>query len=271
MRRPKALPTEMDFDFSQVAVPFRMQPGLQRAAEDIRLTPLVAGSALHAQRKAVLDAGESRHMVPGFDPSPAIEAILSRSPSALDADTPLELAFEEDFAVLDGATGTLPWLCVCTPSHWAPEEKVGLDFAALHAPVADNAALIAASRQLVALATGGGSWERHVWTVSPSGRHDQHPRRHPRTPWPATAEPAAFAAQCWLRWERQGFFPVGAGTRQAVFTIHVMLQPLTAAVRTAQQAVRLRDSLASMSPAVLEYKNLSAARERLLAWLEAAA
>jgi dimethylamine monooxygenase subunit A len=258
----------MDFDFSQIAVPFRMQPGLRRLASDaLRLTPLDAASALYREKRAVLDAGQSRHVVPGFDPQPALQAIRARAPAAAAAGTPPELAFEEDFAVLDGAAGTLPWLCVCVPSHWAPEDKLGLDFAALHGPVADNAALVAASQQLVAMVTAGDCWERFVWTLSPSPRHDQHPRRHARAPWPATTDPAAFAAQCWLRAERQTFFPVGQGTRQAVFAIRVMLQPLAEAVHKTADVLRLRESLASMSQAVLDYKNLAAARDRLLLWL----
>lgn len=258
----------MDFDFDQIAVPFRMQPGLRRIdCEALRLTPLDPHSRLHAEKRAVLEAGRSRQAVPGFDAAPALEAIARRGLGS-SVDAPLELAFEEDFAVLDGEAGTLPWLCVCVPSHWAPEDKLGLDFAALHGPVADNAALLAASKQLVALATGGDCWERSVWTISPSPRYDQHPRRHARTPWPEEPDPHAFAAHCWLRSERQVFFPVGQGTRQAVFAIHVVLQPLAEAVRTAEQAQRLHDSLASMSQAVLDYKNLAAARSRLLRWLQ---
>jgi dimethylamine monooxygenase subunit A len=258
----------MDFDLAQIAVPFRMQPGLRRIpTEAVRLTPLAAGSRLYAEKLAVLEAGQSRQVAPDFDPAPALEAIADQCPSWRGSPMPLELAFEDDFAVLDGATGTLPWLCVCVPSHWAPEDKLGLDFAALHAPVADNAALIAASRQLVALATGGDCWERSVWTISPSARYDQHPRRHARTPWPAAGDADAFARQCWLRAERQVFFPVGRGTRQAVFAIRVMLQPLADAAGGAAQAQALHDSLASMSQAVLDYKNLAAAREPLLRWL----
>jgi dimethylamine monooxygenase subunit A len=263
----------MDFDLSLIAVPFRMQPGLRRVdSQALALTRLAPGSALHAGKRAVMELGQSRQVAPGFDPGPALEAISQRaSLSGIALDGPIELAFEEDFAILDGATGTLPWLCVCVPSHWAPEEKLGLDFMALHAPVADNAVLLAASRQLVALATGGDCWERHVWTISPSPRHDQHPRRHPRAPWPGADDPAAFAAGCWLRAERQTFFPVGRGTRQAVFAIRVMLQPLTEAVATAPLARRLHDSLASMSQGVLDYKGLGPARQPLLDWLAARA
>lgn len=261
----------MDFDFARIAVPFRMQPGLQRLAPGARqLTPLVPGSALWREKKRVVDAGASRLAVPGFDAQPAIAAILAQARSErIAASEPLELAFEEDFAVLEAAGTTLPWLCVCVPSHWAPEEKLGLPFAAVHAPVADNQALQAAGTQLVRLVTGGERFERFVWTVTPSGRYDQHPGRHAREPWPATPEPDAFARQCFLRAERQTFFPVPGVPGQAVFTIRVMLQPLADAVRTREDARRLHDALASMTDAVLAYKSLAPARDRLLAWLAA--
>ena len=266
----------LSFDFSQVPVPFAMRPGLRRVEQaSLRLTPLDPRSPLAAEKRAVFEAGQSRHVVAGFDPAPALLALADRSGAGVmrrfTPTDPPELAFEEDLAVLDGTTGTLPWLCVCVPSRWAPEEKLGLDFNALHGPVADNAALVSASRQLVALVTAGECWERQVWTISPCGRYDQHPRRHARVAWPATDDPAVFAGQCWLRAERQTFFPVGQGTRQAVFTIRVMLRPLADAIKAPWQARRMRDSLASMSPAVLAYKNLTLAHTPLLRWLESKA
>jgi hypothetical protein len=254
----------MHFDFDLVAVPFRMQPGLRRLdAADPQLTRLDPESALYGEKLAVVESGASRHSMPGFDALPAIAAMRERLPS----DLPPEIAYEQDFAVLDGATGRLQWLCVCVPSHWAPEEKIGLDFASVHMPVADNKLLVGASSQLVKLATSGECWERFVWTISPSGRYDQHPKRHPREPWPDAREVEAFGDRCWLRWERQTFFPVGARTQQAVFTIRVMLQPLREAVAASGNARKLHDSIASMSDAVLAYKGLAPAREPLLAWL----
>jgi hypothetical protein len=256
-------------DLLSIAVPFRMQPGLQRIEGGRHLTPLLAGSPLWQEKQRVLAAGASRLCVPGHDPAPAIAAILQRAQAeGMAASEPIELAFEQDFAVLDGASTTLPWLCVCAPSHWAPEEKLGLPFTAVHAPVADNQLLLSAGRQLAQLVTGGGEWERFVWTVTPSGRYDQHPRRQPRAPWPRE-DGEAFARRLFLRAERQTFFPVGAGSGQAVFTIHLMLQPLAEAVATPAQAARLHEALATMSEAVLAYKGLAPARDRLLAWLKA--
>ena len=259
----------MDFDPELVNAPFRMQPGLRRLGEGARhLTALAPGSALYREKQAVLAAGGSRLVVPGFDPAPALSAIEDQAAAEGIAfgHTPVELAFEEDFAVLDGDTGTLPWLCVCVPSHWAPEDKLGRDFTQVHAPVADNTTLLAAAGHLVKLATSGERWERHVWTVTPSPRHDQHPRRHSREPWPTTEDPDAFARGCWLRAERQTFFPVGRGTRQAVFTIRVMLAPLVRVFDSDDKRRRLHDAIASMSDAVLAYKGLAPAREPLLRW-----
>jgi dimethylamine monooxygenase subunit A len=263
----------VDFELSRIPVPFRMQPGLQRLAPGARhLTPLVPGSALWQEKKRVVDSGASRLAVPGFDAAAVVEAILAQAAAeGIAASGPIELAFEEDFALLDAASTALPWLCVCVPSHWAPEEKLGQPFAAVHAPVADNAALLAAGPRLVQLVTSGERFERFVWTVSPSPRHDQHPLRHPRTPWPASADAEAFVRQCFLRAERQTFFPLPDGRGQAVFTIRVMLQPLVQAVRSPEDAQRLHDALASMSQAVLAYKSLAPARDRLLAWLAARA
>ncbi len=256
------------FDLQQIPVPFRMQPGLRRLAPGTpQLTPLAPGSALWREKRAVVDAGASRLSVPGFDEAPVLAAIAQRARLEGHAPAgPVELAFEEDFALLDGATGTLPWLCVCVPSHWSPADKLGLPLAAVHAPVADREALVASSAHLVALVTGGDGWERSVWTITPSGRYDQHPGRHARTPWPGGADPEAFAAACFLRSERQTFFP-GPGAKQAIFTIRVALQPLPDAVASPADASRLHDSLATMSEAVLAYKGLAAARAPLLAWL----
>jgi len=178
----------------------------------------------------------------------------------------LALAFEQDFAVLDAATGRIPWLCVCLPSHWAPEDKVGRSFAEVHAPVADNQTLLAASEALARLVTGPERWERFVWTISANPRLNQHPLRGPRESWSPDAKPDALAAQAFFRTEHQTFIPLPE-RRQAVFTIHVESRPLPEAVTTADRARRLHDALASMSPAVLAYRGLTQAQPRLLAWL----
>ena len=178
----------------------------------------------------------------------------------------LALAFAEDFAVIDGATARIPWLAVCLPSHWAPEDKIGRHFAQVHAPVADNQTLITASDHLARLVTGNERWERFVWTITRHPTLSQHPQRCDAAPWPGDANAEALAARAFFRTEHQTFIPLPAHA-QAIFTIHVEMQPLTQAIVLPAHASQLHAALASMSPAVLAYRGLADVRDRLLAWL----
>ena len=195
---------------------------------------------------------------------------LRALPAAWRAAALLALAFAEDFAVIDGASAHIPWLAVCLPSHWAPEDKVGRHFAQVHAPVADNQTLIAASDHLARLVTGVEHWERFVWTITRHAGLSQHPSRCDRAPWPARADPAALAELAFFRTERQTFIPV-ATQAQAIFTINVEMRPLAQALADPAQAAQVHAAIASMSPAVLAYRGLTDARDGLLSWLAARA
>lgn len=265
-------------DESLVAVPeFDAMPALRAiAVEAARLPRLAFGleesTGAPARWRAPLlgwsiDAGEPCETNDGELPSDsdqAIGALLRALPAAQRPAALLSLAFEEDFAVIEGATATIPWLAVCLPSRWAPASKVGRHFAAVHAPVADNAMLLAASDSLARLVTGGERWERFVWTVSPDPHLHQHPARGDAS-WPA-CDADSVAAHATFRSERQTFIPV-PDARQAVFTIHVETMTLHEAVTRPGAATRLHSAIASMSPAVLAYRGLDAVRAPLLEWL----
>ncbi|OGB05518.1 MAG: hypothetical protein A3E25_12420 [Burkholderiales bacterium RIFCSPHIGHO2_12_FULL_69_20] len=225
---------------------------------------------------------------------PEIGTLLHDTPPEWRRTVLLSLAFAEDFAVIDGATGTLPWLAVALPSMWAPETKIGRSFAEAHAPVADNRLIVGAAPQLVKLVTGGMApetpaasppqggvgplgrpggtdrWERFVWTLTAHPRLHGHPQRIDPARWPAGLDDDALAAQTWWRTERQTFIPVPAvdgGPSQAVFTILVDVTPLAQAFSQPAQAARVHDALASMSEAVLAYRGLTQAQAPLLRWL----
>ena len=83
------LPEAFDFSFA-VRSPFRMQPGLRRLSPTAAvLTPLRAGSRAQREKLAVLSAfpGEALLTTQGFDPMPALDALMrhatSTSPDAL--------------------------------------------------------------------------------------------------------------------------------------------------------------------------------------------
>jgi hypothetical protein len=197
-------------------------------------------------------------------PMPEVGACLSQLPSDWRLAGLLSLAFGEDFALIDARTAHIPWLAVALPSHWAPEQKVGLHFAQVHAPVADNAVLLAAGDALARLVSAPTRWERFVWTVTPRPALNAHPALPGATWQPGDAQ--AVAAQAWWRTERQTFIPA-PDAELAVFTILVDTQPLAQAIDGADKARGLHDAIASMSPAVLQYRNLSAVRGPLIDWL----
>ena len=220
--------------------------------------------------------GHSQPQATGTD-WPEIGPLLAQLPPEWRRTALLSLAFAEDFAVLDGATATLPWLAVALPSMWAPEHKIGRHFAEVHAPVADNRLIVGAAEPLVKLVTGPERWERFVWTLSAHPRLHAHPQRVDAARWgpiaqtPSTpAADAQIAAHTWWRTERQTFIPVPArpaGAAQAVFTILVDVRPLALAFEHPAQAARVHAALASMSPAVLAYRGLAAVQAPLLRWL----
>lgn len=201
---------------------------------------------------------------------PEIGACLRALPAHWRVPALMSLAFAEDFAVIDAASACIPWLAVCLPSHWAPENKLGRHFAEVHAPVADNAMLIAAGAHLMQLVSGAERWERFVWTITRGARLRQHPAHDDAAPWPTAADAGAdeLAARAFFRTERQTFIPVPSRA-QAIFTIHVETRPLVLALAASDDARRVHDALASMSAAVLAYRGLTPVRDRLLAWLAA--
>lgn len=218
---------------------------------------------------AVARDGTLRELDPTRTPWPEAGDCLRVLPAAWRPAVLLSLAFAEDFAILDGRDATIPWLAVALPSHWAPETKVGRPFAEVHAPVADNRLITGAASHLAGPVTGRERRERFVWTIARHPRLHAHPDRVDPASWPDHLEGDALAAQAWWRTEHQTFIPV-EGHAQAVFTIHVEVQPLALALADAARRAQVHDALASMSEPVLEYRGLRAVRERLLRWLAGA-
>ena len=178
----------------------------------------------------------------------------------------LSLFLQDDLAVLDGDSTRLKLLAVCVPSHWVPEDKIGLPLAAVHGPVADNTLLLQASQSLARLVTAGGPvrWQRFVWTLQPNAQYDGHPQRAAPRHWPNDL--STLGDHLWLRAEHQTFIVVPAA-QQAVFTIRVELESLGTAIQTDEQAQRLHAALSTMSDAVVAYRSFGHIKPVVLAWL----
>jgi len=200
------------------------------------------------------------------DAAPVLEWIGTR-PAAERPLHALGMALQEDVALVEADSTRTPahasLLHVCWPSGWDPAAKVGLDFAAIHAPVADAKQLLAAALPLSRALLSQGPFVRFVWTVAPDGAWSRHP-----------AEVAPVDAQPWFRCERQVSVPLaacpgGPAGGGAVFLIRLHVTPLEIAANTPGRLSVLRAALASMSPQTLGYKSLAERRAALLDWIDA--
>jgi len=269
-----------------VTRPFRMHPGLKRlpAAPAVDVPPLFVRDALagaYADEKAAMLQALAPNALHGEPDAEVLQAIaqahaaqtgvhLGATPQALVS------GMQEDFVILhdEPAGMRTRFLAVCFPSNWNPAEKLGLDFTAIHAPVADNALLQAGAAGIVDMAFRKASMLRHVWLLAPGADLSQHPETR-RSRWEdallqAVASPSGrLIDQVYFRVERQTTLPLPA-LHRAVFFIRVMVCGLVDVLSVEPgRAAELRETLRSMSDDVVHYRGMQAVRERLLKELQA--
>ena len=191
------------------------------------------------------------------------------------------LSMQEDFVILKQDNDTLrtEYLSVCFPSRWDPREKLGLDFAAIHAPVADNQMLQAAGPNIITMAFMKQPMLRHVWLIVPAASLDQHPDKNQAWWHEALNDPSPLLPRLCFRIERQTTWPL-PHLQRAVFFIRLMMSPLVDVLSVrpersegsdgmATRAAQLAASLRSMTPAIVAYRGLTDALPRLLNELDA--
>ena len=170
---------------------------------------------------------------------------------------------QEDLAVVSRSPARGHWLSavhVCFPNGWAPAEKVGHTFAAVHEPVAGMAEMNRRGDEFARIMTGAtDGLVRFAWGVTFDDRLNHHPDK-PRPPFDP-ADPRAF-----LRVERQtiwGFPARGA----ALFTIRTYLYDCDRMRRDPATRDPLVAALRSMSAQSRAYKGLAKSFDPLLDWL----
>lgn len=174
-------------------------------------------------------------------------------------------ALEPDFALLRrdaSARMVLVGGCVCFPTNWRLSDKIGQPIRAIHDVVPGLTAGIGAPiDRFLARMKPDGCWARSNWGFARTCDRNQHPDRGlPKL----TAD--AAADEVWLRIEEQALVPL-AEVDGLLFGIRVRHIPLVEILPNAEASRRLRTAIETMSPELLQYKNLAAIRDRMLAWL----
>jgi hypothetical protein len=171
--------------------------------------------------------------------------------------SPLSLALQEDFAVLEETPegeNRLLLLSVCFPSGWQPEKLLGQSFSFTHEPIPEFEAIAQRQQAIVSAMIERGPYVRFVWTVTADSRLDHHPVQAPRDSWRPNSQGV-------LRVERQVTVPF-PDERASLFLIRTYRYPLSAL--DAEQRQTLKGALEKMPSSLLAYKGLRDALPHIL-------
>jgi hypothetical protein len=214
----------------------------------------------------------------------SVELVGSTHPaSALDA--PLvaaSLLVQEDLILMRrGADGwRLAAGSLCFPSSWVLTEKFGKPLHTIHVPVPGFGPGSRPDEVIARMFDGlqGQAMERFNWSIQ-AGDALYHPLSDVQRTDRATSRPSQFAdagavdASAFIRIERQTLrkLPV---SRDILFTIRIHLDPLAVLAKhpdRARLAASFADQLMALDAGQLDYKGLTADRDRLADLLRAMA
>ncbi len=232
-----------------IRVPFTVGPDLERSTAPLSLGP--PNSELRAAKLCELHGALGADLIGATDDAAdgiqLLAAHLGHSEASLEE---IALSCTEDLALLH--RGVLKAIAFAFPSGFRPTAKLGLDFASVHAPVADGDALRAASAGIsAAMSRPGACFERGVWTLTSLPTLSQHPD-YPRPP-------ARYLDEVYFRTEFQVIQVLVEAW--AGFSVRVSMTPWTEL--SDEDRARITASLATMSPATRSYKGLHEIAELL--------
>ena len=149
--------------------------------------------------------------------------------------------------------------CICFPSSWSLEEKMGHELPFIHAVVPGlNEALVSPINTFLNKLRPGVAFLRHNWGLSRWPDMNQHPALGL-----TKLQPPLKLDEVWVRLEHQALvaLPRSGGI---LFGIAMHVHPLAAVKADAEAARRFHRALATMPEAMARYKSIAIAREDLL-------
>jgi hypothetical protein len=169
--------------------------------------------------------------------------------------------WEPDYLLLEREGLRLVCGCVCFPSSWSVEEKLGLPIAQIHAVVPGlNVAIGRQIQVFLEKLKPGVSWTRSNWGLSRSPDRNQHPTRQLRR-----LEATVGLEDVFFRVEEQSLVALPE-TLGILFGIRIRIFPLRDFVGR-EAGAQLRHALETMPEDMARYKGIGPARARILSLL----
>lgn len=194
--------------------------------------------------------------------------VLPAYTSILDA---LAAQIQEDLSVICRRADGSNWLSavhLCFPNHWSAEEKIGRDFAAIHAPVAGMEKINRRADAIVNTMIGREPTVRFAWGLSTDTRLNHHPKPPPHIS-PSQWEGRKFDfnyPRLYLRIERQVIWGLPEYDA-ALFTIRTYFRDCSLIKQDSVLRSQLYAAIESMTAESLIYKGLAESRDSILQWL----
>lgn len=210
-----------------------------------------------------------------FDKNYNLQKVLTQSDAisipytcSLDA---LAAQVQEDITVIIRGDNT-NWvgaIHLCFPNHWSAEDKIGKDFATVHAPVAGIEKINRRSLAITNTMIMHQPMVRFAWGLSTDTRLNHHPQPPLNTPvevW--SGRKFDIDNPClYLRIERQVIWGLPESDT-AIFTIRTYFRNVALIKQDAPSRQKLVSAIKSMTVDSLIYKGLLESRDAILAWLE---
>jgi len=172
----------------------------------------------------------------------------------------LSLAIGEDIAIVEidsDGNDHNALMSIAAPSRWAPEEKIGCSFIATHMPVPHMEKTLAVAAKLQQMLLERGPFVRFTWGISTTPALDTHP---------SVTEPPYAGGDAWLRTERQVIRRIPEH-KAFLFTIRVMVEPLSDVRKSVTDANALAAALRSMDEKSRIYKAVDGHVDALCAYV----
>lgn len=192
-------------------------------------------------------------------------------PPYSDAWDALACQVQEDLAldrVLDDGSDALVALHICLPNHWAPEEKIGRSFAAVHGPVPNFERLGRQAMALLRAVLENGPFVRFAWGLATDMRLNHHPLAPQHMSDAAVWRGRRFdpaAPELFMRIERQTTWALSS-SRAFIFTIRTYFRDVV--TLTQAQRTMLTEAIDSMDVDTQTYKGLLENRVDILNFLK---
>ena len=189
--------------------------------------------------------------------------------STLDA---LAAQVQEDLTIICRSDTNSNWLSavhLCYPNHWSAEDKIGQDFATIHAPVAGMEKINRRGGAIAHTMITHKPMVRFAWGLSTDTRLNHHPEPPPGvsvSQWQGRSFDSQHP-QLYLRIERQVIWGLPE-YEAALFSIRTYFRDCGVVRKDPVLRSKLYAAIQSMTPESLVYKGLVESKSSILEWLE---